>query len=461
MLLVLLVVIVASSAVLLAQVDQRRLAARQADETLRALAAAKRALLDYAAIYPDLAGGAVQLPCPDLDAGGAWPEGAAHTTNCGAAGVSMLGRFPWRTLETAVARDANASCLWYAVSGTYKSAATATAAMINPDSNGQLELYAVESGALLQGALPEDRPVAILIAPSAPLPGQTRSGVGAPGQQCSSDFAAAGFLDTATGIGVSNASLSGTADALDRFAVSAAYDPQHNDRVMTISRAELAAAAYRRADLEATMQLLARGVASCIAAYGLQNPSGAGDRRLPWPTTPELADYAADTAYDDVDDGVLSGRLPDRVDDSGTATGNPVGRLLSDCDPALAPDWQPALLALWRNWKDHFFYVVAESFAPGASPPTSCTSCLSMNGAGQYAAIVLFAGRRLPALNQRRNAPPIDADTKRQIGNYLEGANAVNHPYTGGSADYQSQPAGPTFNDVAFCIDAAMNVSPC
>lgn len=81
-----------------------------------------------------------------------------------------------------------------------------------------------------------------------------------------------------------------------------------------------------------------------------------------------------------------------------------------------------------------------------------------MNGAGQFAAIVFFSGERLSAYPQIRNAPPIDTDTKNQIANYLEGANAGNHLYSGGLADYESMPATTTFNDIAFCIDTAMEI---
>ncbi len=457
-----LVVVAAASAALVARLSEQSLRSRQAGDTHVVLAAAKQALIDYAATYPDrVPGAAVQLPCPDIDAGGAWLEGESHATACGAAGVSVLGRFPWRTLGSDVLRDAAGSCLWYAVSGTYKSASGATAEMINPDANGQLQVFSITTGALLGGVLPDERPVAVVLAPMQPLQGQTRAGAASAVLQCGNDFDAAGFLDVAVGPGISNAILSGTAGAIDQFAVTAAFDARHNDRVLTISRAELADAVYRRHDFAATMSALTRGIASCIAAYGLRNPGGPTDRRLPWPAPVALADYSAQASYDDADSGVFSGRLPDRTDDSNAMTGGAITRVLSDCDTAAAPDWDASYLAIWRNWKDHFFYVVAESYQPGASVPTVCGSCLSMNGSGNYAAVVFFAGRRLNAHGQNRNAPPVDTDTKRYIVNYLEGANAGNHPYGGGAADFESRAATASFNDVAYCINTAMTVTGC
>ena len=117
--------------------------------------------------------------------------------------------------------------------------------------------------------------------------------------------------------------------------------------------------------------------------------------------------------------------------------------------------------SLWRNWKDHFFYAVAESYTPVAAVPSSCATCLTVNGGGQYAAVLLFAHARLPGLGQVRNAPPTDTDTKNSPANYLEDANASNMPYTGGSVDFVSQPASATFNDLLFCVDATLNVTEC
>ncbi len=314
---------------------------------------------------------------------------------------------------------------------------------------------------LIEGAAPDERPVALLLAALEPLPGQQRGGVGQPGRQCSSDFDAGEFLDAAAGVGISNATVSGAVAAIEQFAVGDGTSDSHNDQILTISRAELAAAVHTRHDFDTTVAALTRGVASCVAAYGLTNPGGFTDRRLPWPAPVALPDYGLDADYDDVASGVYSGRLPDRVDDSAAATGNALSRIVADCDPAVAPDWDPAWLPLWQTWKDHLFYAVAESHHPGAALPTTCGACLSVNGSGQYAGVVLFAGRRLAALTQRRDAPPLDADTKQDITNYLEGANASNHPYTGGTADFASQPAGPAFNDLAYCIDQSMAVAAC
>jgi hypothetical protein len=119
------------------------------------------------------------------------------------------------------------------------------------------------------------------------------------------------------------------------------------------------------------------------------------------------------------------------------------------------------MATLWQNWKDHIFYAVAADFRPDAPPVTACTSCLTVNGAGAWAAIVMFAGPRLAAPGQVRDEPPMDPDTRGAIANYLEGRNATNHPNITGTGDYQSAAASATFNDVLYCIDANLGVSPC
>ena len=496
LLMMMLVVLVAATAVLVTRLNLNDARARQQTEAQDALAHARDALLDYAALRGDFAPGeAARLPCPDIDAAGGWLEGEAHDSACGAANVSVMGRLPWRTLGIAPLKDSAGACLWYVVSGSHKDAAGG-ATMVNPDTNGQLQLHGVEAGAIIAGSQPEDRVVAMIIAPMRGLAGQSRAAPSATGEQCSASFDAAEFLDNDVLSGISNAAVSGVVDVIDVLAATSGYADSHNDRIAMITRADLARVVTSRHDFASNMRALGLAVTACVADYARNNPGGGppgggppgggppgggppgggppgggppgggppgggNDYRLPWPAALSLLDYRPDAAYDDSGAGLLSGRLPDTVDDSSAETGNPIGQMLTGCDPAAVPSWTPAMLAAWRNWKDHFFYAVAESFSPAAPVPSGCTTCLTVNGAGQYAAIVLFANPRLEDLAQLRNAPPIDADTRSDASNYLEAADASNVPYAGGSVDFMSQAASSTFNDLLFCIDDALNVSEC
>ncbi len=461
LLLLMLGLIVATATILVTSFSPDALQARRQKATLQTLTEARDVLLDYALVSPDMfPGGRFGLPCPDLDDSGSFLEGEAHTTDCGAAGETVLGRVPWRTLGMSPPKDATSECLWYVVSGSWKHAGAASAAMTNADSNGQLQLASVDTGAIIAGTWPQDRPIAAVIAAMAPVTDQSRSATGA-GAQCSSPFSASDYLEEDAPSGSSNASLTGTPNAIDLLGQAADANELHNDRVVLIRRSDIADRIYARAGFESDMRNLGFAAASCIADYAARNPGGSDDLRMPWPAPVALADYRPDAAYDDVDGTLLAGRLADVVDDSNSLTANPVARVLSDCDTAAVPAWTAAMQARWQRWKDHFFYAVAGSFAPDAPVPSNCTDCLTVNGAGSYAAILVFGNRRLTGISQLRNAPPLDADTKMDASNYLESANATNVPGTGVTRDYVSQTATTTFNDLLFCIDDGLVVTEC
>ncbi len=457
LLVMMLVVLVAASAILVSRLNAMNLSSARAKESTAALAVAREALLAYAATEPDRVPGApVRLPCPDLDAGGGLIDGEAHAAQCGAESENVLGRLPWRTLGMQVPKDSAAACLWYAVSGDYKAADTSSARMLNPDSAGQFRVYDATTGALLDGATAADRPVAVVFAPGAPLAGQGRNA--ADTTECSATFDPARFLDDASGIGIDNAALLGGADTIDDFAVAARASETHNDRVAVIRQSDLAAIANSRHDYLAEAEDLGLAVAACIADYG-RNNSASDDLRLPWPAPLALGDYRSDASYNDADLGVLAGRLPDAVGDSAAATSNSMSLALTNCSVAAVPGWTATMQARWRNLKDHFFYVVADSYAPPSSVPTACTDCLTVNGGGQYAAVLLYAGPALQA--QVRTMPPNDADTRSTVSNYLEGANAAAFPFAGGPLDLASGAATTSFNDMLFCIAPDLTVTSC
>lgn len=462
-LMIMLLIVVLGVAALLARELARRSAGHQRiADSAAALAEAKEALLGYALTSDAVVPGAWGLlPCPDIDAGGSTAEGEAHQGACLARYRSVIGRLPWKTLGIAPGRAATGECLWYAVSGGWKHASAALPELINTDVNGQLRVLAADGATVLAGAVPAERAVAVVFAPGAALPGQVRTALGAGVAQCSGNHTAGNYLDRDAASGIDNATLAAAPDAIDDIIATDAAGETVDDQLIVITRAEIEERLMRRADVATRLRDLTTAAAKCLADYGRRNPGGAGDRRLPWPAPVDLADYRSEVAYDDALLGALSGRLPDGVGDSNASTGNPVARVLTDCDSAAVPEWTPAMLATWRYWKDHLFYAVADSFRPDATPHSSCGTCLRLNGGGSFAAVVMFAGTRLAALGQVRDAPPADADTRDVIGNYLEGRNAVNHPNAAGDGDYESAPAGSSFNDIVVCVDATLSVAPC
>lgn len=458
----LLILVLGVAALLVRDLAGRATATARIHDSAAALARAKEALLGYA-LTSDAArpGSFGLLPCPDRDAGGGLPEGEAHAAACLGRYRSVLGRFPWKTVGLAPGRAQAGECLWYAVSGTWKDASAAPSELFNTDSNGQFRVLSGDGATVLAGATPAERAVAVIIAPGPALAGQSRTTLAAGAEQCAGNFTAGGYLDADAASGVDNADLAAAADAVDDFISADPGREDINDQLVFITRAEVEDRLLRRADVAARLQDLTQAVARCLADYGKRNPGGAGDRRLPWPAPVDLAEYRTDGAYDDTPVGWLSGRVPDRVNDSNARTGNAIARAMTDCNAATVPEWTAAMLALWRNWKDHLFYAVAGSFRPDAAPHSSCGTCLTVNGAGSFAAVLMFSGARLASLAQVRDEPPADADTRQDIANYLEGRNAANHPNSAGDADYQSGPAGAGFNDILYCIDASLGVAPC
>jgi len=127
LLLMMLVIIVGASAILVTKLSRNAVRSTEAIATQTAMATARNALLDFALSYPDMVpGDSMQLPCPDIDNGGATLDGEAHTLNCGGPGETVIGRFPWKSLGIPAQRDGAGECLWYVVSGEYKSAAAST-----------------------------------------------------------------------------------------------------------------------------------------------------------------------------------------------------------------------------------------------------------------------------------------------------------------------------------------------
>jgi hypothetical protein len=179
--------------------------------------------------------------------------------------------------------------------------------------------------------------------------------------------------------------------------------------------------------------------------------------------------YAVDARYNDNTAGTMSGRLSFRVDTSRGATGNTISTSTvsgttnyylptSGSYCAYTPDQQ----VWYDNWKDQLFYAIANSFRPTAGASTSCGTCLKINGAGTYAAVVIFAGDKLTnaagQVTQPRSLISSGNNQKGTIGNYLEGRNASNHPNIGGSGDYQAAAPSSTFNDIVYGIDSNLAV---
>ena len=132
-----------------------------------ALARAKEALISYAVNSMDQAATVVPgyLPCPADDVLGGPNEEGNTKPVCGSRNVTVLGLLPFKSLGIEPLRDGWGECLWYAVSGTFKSGDNATKAeMVNWDTAGQIEVLASDGVTLLAGGTPDARAAAVVIA---------------------------------------------------------------------------------------------------------------------------------------------------------------------------------------------------------------------------------------------------------------------------------------------------------
>ena len=198
-------------------------AARSAHTSLRteaALAAARDALIGYAASYPDQHSGRHgpgYLPCPDRSGNG------SPNTPCRR---KSLGRLPWRRLGLHDPRDGAGERLWYALADNFRA---------NGHKHRPMNA-ATPAGLELDG---RGGVAAVLIAPGPPLPFQDRS---------LDRFDPAQFLEGGNERPDDAAYISrGPQPVSPGGFAGGRFDDRFNDRTAAVSRDELMAAASRRA----------------------------------------------------------------------------------------------------------------------------------------------------------------------------------------------------------------------
>jgi hypothetical protein len=456
----------------------------QVERTAKSLQQAKQALIAYAVTYgdidgdadllPDFPGAYGFLPCPDYNAGLA--EGLEDNGNCGVSGLPKLGYFPWKTLDLPVLKDAGGACLLYAVTGEYKNdenLPSTKTQMLNEDTNGMFQIID-DTGAVVRGVNPEDRVVAVILAPGKALPGQDRDFT--LGSFCGDDYANFNaYLED--GGGADNSDVTTVLGTLDQFihATAASTDDAnpnpHNDLFVTITRDEIWSAIVSRTDFVQKMTDLTEALAMCLSDYAAANTLD----RLPWPVTTVMADYRDTANYNDNASSApgYAGRFPFTIDDSNAAIpgANISSALFSEagCNAVNVTSGATVDLqtigaeyrVLWENWKDHFFYVVSRDYAPD-NVAAACGTCITVGpgpGIGaQRAAAVIFANTRQGG--QVRDEPiGGDADTKFNVNNYMDNGNGANFPDIAGNGNYLTSAT----NDIMYCLTTASppTVVPC
>ena len=455
LLIMLVILVIGIAAILVNSATSSKIMNLRQANTTAALAQAKAALIGYAITYGDTHNSPPQvhgyLPCPDSDASNG--EGSSKST-CGSQDVSVIGRLPWRTLDLPALRDGNGECLWYAISGTYKD--NPKTGLMNWDTYGQFQVYTAD------GTLLASQVVAVIIAPGAPQSGQNRSDPSSPpvAPICGGNYTAGNYLDSDGTI--NNATVSSTALATSTFRFGTVSGI--NDQMAVITMNDIWIAIQKRSDFQNRLHQLTQKVTQCLAFYGNSNYSCGSyctNRSLPWPArvslgTNQLSDYYDNANYNDSSNTgppyyntLYAGRVPYNV---GTSAGshNPLTTLMNStsCGP-MPGGWTTSDDAWYNNWKDHLFYGLAADYVPTSGGGQSCGYCLSINGAGHYAGVVIFAGKKLAG--QART-------DKTAVSDYLEGNNDNRILSPSGTANY-SAGASSTFNDVVCYISQFLNVT--
>ncbi len=449
---------------------------------------AKQAVIDYAVTYADRSAGNGYgvLPYPEAFLNG--DDGKTATVVAGSTkNTNVVEWLPWRSLDLANLKDDSGTCLFYAVSGTYKLGASVQADMINEDSIGMFRVLN-SANMVVQGGSDDSQVVALVIAPGAPLPGQVRNPA-VVNSSCGRDYGNVSAYLEGNGV-YNNSTTSATIDTVDDFIhateTSSTEATPYNDKFLTIAREEIWNAIVKRDDFKQKMENLVQGLAMCLAEYA--NMPDNTSRRLPWPVITNMGimtSYRNNNNYTD-DNGAAngySGRYPFNVDDSNTVINIPigVGDNLFDIivDPVPLP---PITLCenldlsgtgagpfidlntstseyrkLWNNWKDHFFYVLSKEYEPdntGAGKCTGMAPCIQVNGT-KYAAAVIFSGSRLPGATR---------NDKSDVAEYLEDGKAAvfineNTNKTGDRNYIYTDPQTDTENDIMYCIENKNNTA--
>lgn len=427
------------------------------EQTREVLKQAKQALINYAITNVDgLAGNPGEygfLPCPD--ANGAIGVEGDQDPNCGARSVNSLGYFPWRSLGAPVLKDGSGSCLWYAVSGSYKNAPASM--LINEDTDGLLQV--VDAA----GVVSQDDVVAIVFAPGAALDGQARAFDDT--THCGEDYGnASAYLE---GDGVTdNATLIGIANSLDQSIhetlTSASEATPYNDNLVTITREDIWPAIMTRADIQTGFEESTEALAQCLAEY--VNHGSNSDKRIPWPAPVNINgnDFQIMSNYSDELNAAqgYAGRFPFHIDDSNVSIVTTISDDLIDdaiCDDLTLPiaglvnidltDANGVHRRIIENWKDHFFLATSLDYSVSGTGVPSCGDCISIGGT-DYAAIIFFGNS--PILAQQRT----DA-TKLLVSSYLENNNAADFTDLTGDAVYETAAAMPDSNDIMYCLTNA------
>ncbi len=250
-----LILVIAGTTAIVAYLDSSSIKNERDKKTADVLADAKAALIGYVSKSPDISS-LNRLPNPDLRVNSTFAEGI-QAGSAGPENASLLGKFPWRSLGMPSIKDGYGECVWYAVSGNFKSNPPSSE-LLNWDTKGQIDVIDGNGNVLYESL------AAIILSAGFPLSGQNRLNDDIGLGQCGGNYDAQNYLDTYDGDnailgevnyfpGSPNNRQAG--NALNKRFVLAQND-HYNDRIITISIDDLFKPIVRRTDFKNTITTL-------------------------------------------------------------------------------------------------------------------------------------------------------------------------------------------------------------
>lgn len=454
------------------------------EQTIKALADAKAALIGHALSYAETHLGQPPgyLLCPDQDG-----DGDADAP-CGSTGESIIGFFPWKTLGLPPLRDGNGDCLWYAVSGTYKNSPKQA---LDNDTDGLFRIKDYK-GNILIGKTSLDQAIAVLFSPGiaiyTPTTTQSRGILGTP-TECGSSYATApiraaqNFLEiSVAGPGLTKTVFDITAGVPQiKTTGSNIGSTTFNDTVLAITPTDFIPV-YRKMSL-----WVAEKVRICLNQY-TQLPSNVPTKNLKLVSWTTGMNAYATYYYADVTDQIF-GRIPTPQTASNSSptptnlantfasnpnmskiwaidpdTNNKVGAYCFD--ESQGPTYTAGYWWWWTKWKEQVFISVntMNTPAPVGGAATRTSNGLSVQqgypvvtASFPASFVVLVGGRRLTYIDKlgatHTQQRVTDAD-KSNITNYLEPYYKLNYPSAGQTTGYSEI----TPSDTVFLLHSNSSV---
>lgn len=247
-----LILVIAGTAAIFSYLDSGAIKNERDKKTANVLADAKTALIGYVSKSPDISL-LNHLPNPDLRVNSTFSEGI-QAGLVGPVNASLVGKFPWRSLGMPSIKDGYEECIWYAVSGNFKSN-PASSAVFNWDTKGQIDV--IDSSATqLHTNL-----AAILVSVGPPLSGQSRLNADVGLTECKGNYDARNYLDTYSLENAISGELNYFADSTNNRQASDASNKRfvlaqnqyYNDRILAITVDELFKPIIKRTDFSASI----------------------------------------------------------------------------------------------------------------------------------------------------------------------------------------------------------------